>query len=199
MDINDEPKPKPEDDDEVPDDDSTANTVPDKDTQTKPKGGDAKPQDEPDLNYDAFIQNFKDEKYTKILVLTGAGMSVSAGIPDFRSPKIGLYAVLKEKYDMESPEEIFSIHAFNKKPEIFYDFAKGFDWDKYNPTPTHYFLRLLEKKGILFKNLTQNIDCLELKAGMAEEMVIPCHGDLRGAECAKCRETHPVDVYKEHV
>jgi len=48
----------------------------------------------------------KTGKFKKILVLTGAGISVSAGIPDFRSPKTGIYANLKE-YNLPSPEALF--------------------------------------------------------------------------------------------
>lgn len=56
------------------------------------------------LTYDKLIENFKQGKYKKILVLTGAGISVSAGIPDYWSPKIGLYTTLKERFDLEYPE-----------------------------------------------------------------------------------------------
>ena len=53
--------------------------------------------------------------------MTGAGISVSAGIPDFRSPKTGLYANLKE-YNLPTPESIFDIEYFRTKPEAFYKF-----------------------------------------------------------------------------
>ena len=54
--------------------------------------------------------------------MTGAGISVSAGIPDFRSPGTGLYDNLKE-YDLPYPEAIFDIDYFKKKPEAFYKLA----------------------------------------------------------------------------
>jgi len=57
--------------------------------------------------------------------------------------KTGLYATLNGKYGLSCPEQIFDIDTFLEKPEIFYDFAKDFDWTKYNPTPTHYFIKLL--------------------------------------------------------
>jgi NAD-dependent SIR2 family protein deacetylase len=137
-----------------------------------------------------LISGLKANKFKKILMLTGAGISVSAGIPDFRSPKTGLYATLKGKYDMDYPEQIFSIDYFLERPEVFYDFSKGSEWTKYNPTPTHYFIKLLHDKGLLWMNLTQNIDCLELKAGIPEDKVIAAHGDLRAAECAKCKKRY---------
>ena len=57
----------------------------------------------------------KEDKFKKIVVVTGAGISVSAGIPDFRSPKTGLYSNLK-KYNLPRPEAIFDIKYFNENP-----------------------------------------------------------------------------------
>lgn len=56
------------------------------------------------------------------MVLTGAGVSVSCGIPDFRS-ETGIYARLKD-YQLEDPQSMFDIHYFRDCPEIFYSFAK---------------------------------------------------------------------------
>lgn len=44
--------------------------------------------------YNQFVENLKENKYQNIVVLTGAGISVSAGIPDFRSPNLGIYSNL---------------------------------------------------------------------------------------------------------
>ena len=90
-----------------------------------------------------LVEGLKSNKYKKIVIMTGAGISVSAGIPDFRSPKTGLYANLKQ-YDLPFPEAIFSLDYFKKKPEPFYKLAMTFlDLDNYDPTPTHYFCKLL--------------------------------------------------------
>lgn len=56
------------------------------------------------------------------MVLTGAGVSVSAGIPDFRSPGTGIYDNLKE-YNLPKPEAIFTLDYFLDKPEPFYKFS----------------------------------------------------------------------------
>mmetsp|Transcript_17382 Transcript_17382/g.19494 ORF Transcript_17382/g.19494 Transcript_17382/m.19494 type:complete len:250 (-) Transcript_17382:450-1199(-) len=146
----------------------------------KPSEEDKK-EEEKAFTREEFIQKLKNGDYKRIALLTGAGISVSAGIPDFRSPKTGLYATLKGKYDMDDPAEIFSLKTFLEKPEIFYDFAKELDWDKYIATPTHYFIGFLHHKGLLDINFTQNIDGLELKAGIPEEKVVAAHGNLTGA------------------
>ena len=97
--------------------------------------------------------------------MTGAGISVSAGIPDFRSPKTGLYANLA-KYNLPTPEAIFSLDYFRTSPEAFYQLAQTFlDLDNYDPTPTHHFCHLLHSKGLVLKYMTQNIDNLESKTG----------------------------------
>lgn len=119
--------------------------------------------------------------------MTGAGISVSAGIPDFRSPGTGVYANL-QKYKLPSPEALFQIDYFIEKPTAFYDFAQNFDLTKFNPTPTHFFIKMLQEKGILLANPTQNIDNLEEKTGMDMSSVIQAHGANRGARCAVCRK-----------
>jgi NAD-dependent SIR2 family protein deacetylase len=59
--------------------------------------------------------------------MTGAGISVSSGIPDFRTPGTGLYDNLKE-YDLPRPEALFDINYFINNPKPFYKYAKHEDW-----------------------------------------------------------------------
>ncbi len=99
------------------------------------------------------MSGLKEGKFKRILVLTGAGISVSAGIPDFRTPGSGLYDNLQE-YELPYPEAIFEIGYFIRKPEPFYKFAQYLDLSKYNPTLTHYFIKMLQDKGILLNNFT---------------------------------------------
>ena len=145
------------------------------------------------FTYEDMVSGIKDGTFKKILVMTGAGISVSAGIPDFRSPGTGVYDNLKE-YNLPHPEALFTIDYFLENPEPFYRFAQNFDLTKFNATPTHYFIKLLQDKGLLWRNTTQNIDNLEEKTGMDMGAVLQAHGANRGAACAACKKEHDFEV-----
>ena len=118
-----------------------------------------------------------------IAVLTGAGMSTAAGVPDFRGPK-GLYVT--RAYD---PEKVFEIHAFDRDPKPFYAFSRDFLslLAGIEPTFTHRFLADLEQSGKTIDIITQNIDGLHQRAGSTR--VYPFHGDYQTARCRRCRRT----------
>jgi hypothetical protein len=90
-----------------------------------------------EIKYTNFIELLKLGKFKKISFLTGAGISTTAGIPDFRSCESGIFKTLQEKYKLSTPEEFFDIETFRRKPELFYEFSRDFDLDKYKATSTH--------------------------------------------------------------
>ena len=94
--------------------------------------------------------------------LSWSGISVSAGIPDFRSPGTGLYDNIA-KYNLPDPTAIFDIDYFQENPAPFYQLAKELFPGQHKPTPTHLFIRLLHEKGLLRRCFTQNIDSLEVR------------------------------------
>ncbi|KAG6230441.1 hypothetical protein E4U26_007890 [Claviceps purpurea] len=122
---------------------------------------------------------------SNIIVITGAGISTSLGIPDFRSKGTGLYSKL-EHLGLGDPQEVFDINVFRQDPSIFYSIAKDIipATDRY--TPTHKFIAMLHQRGKLLTNYSQNIDNLEVKAGLPKSKLIQCHGSFGTATCVQC-------------
>ncbi|KAI9904029.1 hypothetical protein N3K66_000558 [Trichothecium roseum] len=134
----------------------------------------------------------------RIVVLTGAGISTSAGIPDFRSPKTGLYANLA-RLNLPYAEAVFDISYFRKHPEPFYVLARELYPGKFHPTVSHAFIALLAQKGLLHVLFTQNIDCLERSAGVPGEKIVEAHGSFATQRCVDCREEFDAARMREHV
>lgn len=128
-----------------------------------------------DLDHVAtLIQSVPDES---VIVLVGAGASVSAGIPDFRTPGTGLYNNLQAD-NLPYPEAVFDIGFFRHTPEPFYKLCREMWPGQYEPTPAHRFLQKLHEHRKLKRCFTQNIDSLEAAAGLPKEMVVAAHGNF---------------------
>lgn len=126
------------------------------------------------------------KKCSNIMVITGAGISTSLGIPDFRSKETGFYSKLRDM-GFSEPEEVFDIYSFDEDPSTFYELAADIIPDLKRYSPTHAFIRLLQNKGRLQTNYTQNIDNLEELAGITKDRLIQCHGSFATATCRKCK------------
>ena len=113
------------------------------------------------------------------VALTGAGISVPSGIPDFRTPGEGLW----EKVD---PMEVAHIDSFRRDPARFWSFYRPrlHSLGGVEPNPAHEALAELERRGLLEGVITQNIDMLHRKAG--SERVIEVHGSIRTLSCQSC-------------
>jgi NAD-dependent histone deacetylase SIR2 len=125
-----------------------------------------------------------------ILVVTGAGVSTSLGIPDFRSKNTGFYSKLQER-GFQEPEEVFDLHTFDEDPSLFYSLAGDILPDLHKWSPTHQFIRMIQDNGKLLRNYTQNIDNIESHAGISPRKLIQCHGSWAGATCRKCGHKVP--------
>ncbi|WWD19882.1 hypothetical protein CI109_104351 [Kwoniella shandongensis] len=128
----------------------------------------------------------KSGKAKNIIFLLGAGISTSAGIPDFRSPSTGLYHNL-QKLNLPFPEAVFELGFFKDRPEPFWALAKEIYPGKHYPTPTHYLLPLLNEHNVLRRVFTQNIDTLETLAGLPRDRLVEAHGSFATSHCLKCR------------
>lgn len=140
----------------------------------------------------------KSDKCRNVVVMTGAGISTSAGIPDFRSPETGLYANLA-RLNLPYAEAVFDIGYFRENPEPFYTLAHELYPGKYRPTIAHAFIRLLHDMGRLMKHFTQNIDCLDREAGVPGDKIVEAHGSFARQSCIECKKAYPEDLIKQHI
>ncbi|XP_043274439.1 NAD-dependent protein deacetylase sirtuin-2 isoform X2 [Venturia canescens] len=150
------------------------------------------------LDLDGVVEYIKQKNCRKIITMAGAGISTSAGIPDFRSPSSGLYHNLG-KYNLPHPQAIFEIDFFMENPEPFFVLAKELLPEGFKPTPSHYFIRLLWEKGLLLRHYTQNVDTLERVAGLPGEKLVEAHGTFHTGHCLKCRALYTLEWMKDKI
>jgi NAD-dependent deacetylase len=121
-----------------------------------------------------------------VVALTGAGISVPSGIPDFRSPGTGLW----ENVD---PMEVAHIDNWRADPERFW----GFYGDRFQtlgdkqPNGAHEALVELEARGLLDAVVTQNIDRLHRRAGTRD--LVEVHGSIASCSCLSCGERYALE------
>jgi len=144
------------------------------------------------------LSKLKGQQFKKVVCLVGAGISVGAGIPDFRTPKQGLFAKFAD-YNVPYPEALFEKEYFIEDPVPIYKLIG--EILRLNPIPTscHKFLKVLEDRKILHYVFTQNIDGLERKVGLRENKFIEAHGTLDLISCLKCKKTAQTTSVKETV
>jgi NAD-dependent deacetylase len=113
------------------------------------------------------------------LVLTGAGVSVPSGIPDFRSPGTGIW-------EKVNPMEVAHIDVFRREPDRFWHFYA----DRFaslvtkEPNDAHFAIAELERRGLIRGVVTQNVDRLHRRAGSSN--VIEVHGSIEWSVCPEC-------------
>jgi NAD-dependent deacetylase len=122
----------------------------------------------------------------RTVALTGAGVSVPSGIPDFRTPETGVWANV-------DPMEVAHIDVFERDPGRFWSYyrprfhALG---DK-EPNEAHEALAELERRGMLEGTITQNIDRLHRAAGSRN--VVEVHGSIASSTCRDCNVSYGIE------
>ena len=122
----------------------------------------------------------------RAVVLTGAGVSVPSGIPDFRTPGKGIW-------EKVNPMEVAHIDAFRSSPDRFWQFySERFASlvDK-RPNPAHEAIAEFERRGLVRGVITQNVDRLHRMAGSRN--VIEVHGSIEQCVCLECGGKVPLD------
>ncbi|KAI0489677.1 DHS-like NAD/FAD-binding domain-containing protein [Xylaria cf. heliscus] len=148
-------------------------------------------------------------KKKKIVVISGAGISVSAGIPDFRSSS-GLFATLPKEHGLKgSGKHLFdaSVYKHDSTTSSFHTMVRDLSKLVKNakPTPFHHLLASLSKEGRLLRLYTQNVDGLETSMEPLSTVVplqpkgpwprtIQLHGGLEKMVCSKCNEVSQFDA-----
>ena len=124
-----------------------------------------------------------------VVALTGAGISVPSGIPDFRG-RAGIQKGLWENVD---PMEVAHIDAFRSDPVRFWSFygRRFATLGGKLPNGAHRALVAMEQHGLLDAVITQNIDMLHRRAGTRE--LIEMHGSIASCSCLDCRERMPLE------
>ncbi len=112
-------------------------------------------------------------------MLTGAGISVPSGIPDFRTPGTGIWANV-------DPMEVAHIDVLRSDPDRFWHFygARFASLREVRPNRAHEVVAELERRGLIDGVITQNIDRLHRAAGSQE--VVEVHGSIEWSRCPVC-------------
>ncbi len=123
----------------------------------------------------------------RAVALTGAGVSVPSGIPDFRTPETGLW----ENVD---PMEVAHIDVFERDPARFWSYYRPrfHSLGDKRPNRAHEALAELERRGLLAGVITQNIDRLHRAAG--SENVVEVHGSIESSHCTRCAASYGIDA-----
>jgi len=129
---------------------------------------------------------------SSVVALTGAGISVPSGIPDFRSPGTGLWANV-------DPMEVAHIDAWRADPERFWHFYgnRFATLQDKQPNGAHRALVELERLGKLEAIVTQNIDMLHRKAGSTE--LVEVHGTIEHSSCLVCSAQYALDEVRRRL
>jgi len=135
------------------------------------------------------------DESSRVVVLTGAGISTESGIPDFRGPQ-GVWT------RNPKAEQLSNIHYYMADPEVRKASWKArMDHTAWTAKPNagHLALAALEKRGKLHALITQNIDELHQMAGNSAEKVIEVHGTMRKVVCMSCEMTAPMQKALDRV
>jgi len=132
---------------------------------------------------------------SRVVVLTGAGISTDSGIPDFRGPQ-GLWTKNPGAEKMATLQHYMADREVRKRAwkNRLDTFAREVE-----PNAGHRALVALERRGILHTLITQNVDGLHQAAGNSPERIVEIHGTIREVVCLDCGERAPMERALERV
>ncbi len=110
----------------------------------------------------------------------------------------GIYARLGE-YNLPDPQCMFDINFFRSNPVPFFSFSRELLPGNFKPSVSHLFIRQLEEQAKLLRCYTQNIDSLELVAGLSNDRLLQCHGSFETATCLKCKAKYTLEDIRAQI
>lgn len=144
----------------------------------------ARPEERQATGSERLAQLIRESSCT--VALTGAGISVPSGIPDFRTPETGLWANV-------DPMEVAHIEVFERDPARFWSYYRPrfHSLGEKRPNFAHEALVELERRGLLEGVITQNIDRLHRAAGSQD--VVEVHGSIDTSSCRRCHVAYGIE------
>ena len=131
-------------------------------------------------------------KSERPVFFTGAGISTESGIPDFRSPKTGLWNQMQpiQFQDFMRSEEIRK-ESWSRK------FAGTSNMEAAKPNLGHRALVELFSLEKCHGVITQNVDNLHQESGLPEELIVELHGNATYAKCLDCGKRYQLNLVKK--
>jgi NAD-dependent deacetylase len=123
----------------------------------------------------------------KILFITGAGISVSAGLHTYRGQN-GLYSSIEDRFGLPV-ERLLTPNTLKNNPELFWAYWSSFldNLKGVKPGVCQQSIALMAQVCDGFLELTQNVDGLSRQAGLKDDQLIELHGRADVVECMRCR------------
>jgi NAD-dependent deacetylase len=133
----------------------------------------------------------------KVMMITGAGISVGSGIDTYRG-KEGRYTALEKELGM-GMEQLLNPTMLAEQPELVWkywlEFALAVTGKE--PAPAHHAIKAIADQCDEFLEVTQNVDGLSVRAGLTSDQLIELHGAARNYHCTACGQAHGLSITPE--
>ena len=132
---------------------------------------------------------------SRVVALTGAGISTESGIPDFRGPN-GVWTRNPGAEKMATLQHYLADREIRRRA-----WRNRLESEIWRATPNagHLAIAELERRGALHTLVTQNIDGLHLAAGTSPDIVIEIHGTVHEVKCMSCGWRGPMEETLDRV
>lgn len=126
----------------------------------------------------------------KVMMITGAGISVGSGIDTYRGED-GRYTAIEKEVGMPI-HTLLTVKMLQDKPDLVWTYWLKFALDVRDKQPAlaHLAIKAIADQATEFLEVTQNVDGLSVKAGLGADQLIELHGTARHYHCMNCGRVH---------